>query len=252
MVICLLLALLFPNPHVQPRLVLEHETFVKMLSVRSAKVSERVSKHFSAKGFSKASIERQENCALLCGRSVEARLQSRVLWLLHLNQSHAQIAEAVATCSPILGDKIEQTLKQAVHLLSDITVPQDQIANAFTCSSVFVISAKQNLQPTVQWLLDLGLRQPQVVKIFVYSPEILGFSVAEKSKAVRFLLDLGLSKNQIANVITRCPEILAGTANLKSTVHWLRDFRLTQSHVVKLIAGSPLNSIDQKMQLAFQ
>ena len=155
----------FRTAHVQFGWVPDHE-FTKILGVRSAKVSEEVSKHLSAQGFRKASIERLEKSSLLCGRSVEARLQSRILWLLNLNESQTQVRAAMADCSPILGDEVVPSLKQTVHWLSDFGLSKSELAKAFTtCPTVFIISAKQNLQPTVQWLLDLGLSQRQIVKV---------------------------------------------------------------------------------------
>ena len=247
LVVCLLLvSLLFPTAHVQLGLVPEHEKFAKM---RNAKVSEEVTKHLSAQGLGKAGVERLQKCALLCGKSVEARLQSQIMWMLNFKQSQAQVAEAIATCSPSMGDEVVPILKQTVRWLSDIGLTQDELAKALTtCPSVFVITAKQNLKPTVQWLLDLELRQPQVVKVIISSPQVLGFSVEDKSKAVCFLLDLGLSKNQSANVIARSPDILARTTELKGTVQWLLDFGLTQRQVAGLITASPLNIVDQKIK----
>ena len=88
--VCLLLvSLLLTSVHVQLGLVLEDEKLGKIVRVRSAKVAEGVTNHLSAQGFSKTSIERLQKCALLCGMSVETRLQSRVLWLLNSNQRKA-------------------------------------------------------------------------------------------------------------------------------------------------------------------
>ena len=195
--ICLLVSLLLPSAYVKLGLVPEHE-FAKTFSVRSEKVSEEVAKHLSTQGFSIANIEKLQKCGLLCGKSAEARLQSRILWLLQFNQNKEQVRTVIAL----------PCLKQTVRWLSDMGIAQDDFVKSLTCSSVFVISAKQNLEPTVLWLLDLGLRQPHVVKIIVSSPEIIGFSVVENSKAVRFLMGQGLSRSQSANVIARCPDIL--------------------------------------------
>ena len=161
--VCLILvSLLLPTFHVQLGLVPDHE-LTKMLSVRSEKVSGKVTKHLNAQWFRKASIERLEKCGLLCGKSVEARLQSRILWLLHLNQSQAQVAEALAGCSPRIGDEVVPMLKQTVHWFSDIGMAQDDFVKAMTTySSVFVISASRTCCPQFSGCWIWGLERDKL------------------------------------------------------------------------------------------
>ena len=84
---CFLLSLVFlalwlKNAHVPAVLAPEHEGFAKMVALKSAKVSEQVKSRLSAKGFSTASIDRLQKCTFLCGRSVQTRLEAKILWLL--------------------------------------------------------------------------------------------------------------------------------------------------------------------------
>ena len=182
--IALLVVLLVPRAHVQPVAVPQHEELPKIVAFQSAKVSDEVGRLLSAKGFSTTSVDRMQKCATLAGRSLEAKLQSRVMWLLHLNQSQAQVAEAVATCSPIIfGVHLVAILKQSVQWFLGNGLAQGQLTKVFTTRpSILCSGVEQNLEPTVQWLLDLGLSKRQILKAFVRCPEICCFSIKQNSR----------------------------------------------------------------------
>ena len=245
--ICVLLARLFPSTHVQLTAMPGHEVLATKNVFRNAEVSEEVKSRLSSKGFSKSHIDRLRSCALLCGMSVEARLQSRLSWLFDLNQSRAQIADAIGASSNSIDVKIEEHVKLTVERLLENGLPQDQVASAITTSSV-LSTVDQNLEPTVQWLLDLGLSKKEVLKVIGCSPEILGFDVEWNSKIVQWFVDLGLSKDQVAKVISGFPNVL-GTQliELQKTVQWLLGFGLTQRQAARLMMFSP-RILDQNVK----
>ena len=146
--IALLVALLMPSAHVEPVAVPEHEKIANIVTSSSAKVLEQFKSRLSAKGFSTRNIYRLQRCALLCGQSAEARLQSRIFWLLK-NKTQAQIGEALLSCSPVLGDKLAQNLKQTGKWFSEIGLMQDRVVKSVTtCPLVLCIGIQLNLEPT--------------------------------------------------------------------------------------------------------
>ena len=236
-----LVALLLPYAHVQPIPVHSNEELAKMVFLRGGEVSEVVNARLGQRGFSKANVKRLQKCTLLCGKSVETRFESRVLWFLNQNQSQAQVTQAIATCSrPLLGGKFESHLNRTVHWLSDVGLTKDQVVHAMTaCPSAICVSAMLYIEPIVLSLLDVGLSTRQVVRAISCCPDILDASVEEHSETVQWLLDLGLNKDQTVLTIARCPELLCPGIQSNATVQWLLDFGLMQGQVAKLIRVIP-------------
>ena len=220
-IICLLL-LFLPTAH-----VLKHSS--EMLSFQ--RCSEAARKCLRAQGFSKADVDRLQKCALLCGKNVEARFQSRVLWLLNTNQSKKQVVEDMTACSPSL---------RRMGWQGDPRMDGDQLAKASpNCLAAFC-SPEQNLEPTVHMFLGLGLSQTKVAKLIVCSPEILESSAQEKIKRLQWFLEFGLKKQQVGQIFARNPQILScGAKPLHDSVESLLDFGFTQHQVAKLICFSP-------------
>ena len=204
------------------------------VALRDATVNEESLEHrFFSKGFSPASTNRMLKSAHLIGRCVEAKLASRIQCLLDLNQSHAQIREAIATSSPALGDTLQQDLKPTVQWLFD----QTQVGKATTtCPSIL---CRRSLEPTVLWLLDLGLSQRQVVKVVGCCPAVLVSSAKGKSKVVQRLEDLGLKMAEVATTISRNPEVLGDPSRLHSTLRRLLALGLKESQVAKVLVVFP-------------
>ena len=112
------------------------------VALRGAKVKKELLENcFFARGFSPASTSRMLKSAELSRRCVEAKLESRIQWLLNLNQSQRQIKQLLATSSPALGDTVQKNLKPTVQRLWDLRL-QQQIGKALTaCSSTLSSSA---------------------------------------------------------------------------------------------------------------
>ena len=239
------------------------------IALRGAKVNGVVLENcFFARGFSPAGTSRMLKSAELSRRCVEAKLESRIQWLLDLNQSQRKIKQLIATSSPALDDTVQQNLKPTVQRLWDLRL--QQIGKALTtCSSTFSSSPLQNLETTVLWLLDLGLSCRQVVKVVGSCPEVVDniewfFKLGMTKKQIRkaacafpmifgcsiqddlmpklaFFLALGLTKNQVAKLIATLPHILSYSIekDLKPIVGWFLTLGLTKNQLVKVIAGFP-------------
>ena len=225
-----LVALLVPRAYVQlgPR---PEREIANMIASSSAKVSEQVKSRLSAKGFSTASIDGLQKSAQLCGTNLQAKLRSKIFWLLNLNHPRSQIAKAIATRSS----------EEAVQWLSEIGMAKKEVAKAIrTCPSVFCSTVEQNLELTVEWLLDVGLSHRQIVRIITSSPQTLEFSVEESNETLQLLLDRGVKKDKVAQIFARNPEILGFAVKpLHDSVEWLLDFGFTEAQIAKLIVSFP-------------
>ena len=130
------------------------------VALRGAKVNgELLENRFFARGFSPASTSRMLKSAELSRRCVEAKLESRIQWLLNLNQSRRQIKQLLATSSPALGDNAQKNLKPTVQRPWDLRM-QQQIGNTLTiCSFTLSSSALENLESIgIHCAVALGFR----------------------------------------------------------------------------------------------
>ena len=218
---------------------LETTDFTQIASaLRSSTATEELKSKLRAKGFGRGSIERMLKCADLSSKCLEARLDSSIQWLSNMGHSQAQVAAAIATCSPVLGYSTEQNLRRTRWRLLDPGFSYDQAAKAATTSPLLVCSsALQNLEPTVQWLLDLGLSSKSVVDVIRRSPNLLGYSLEWNKQNVQSLLDFGLAFDQCARVMASCPEMLS--SELKGMVQWFLELGLKQGQLVRLIVSFP-------------
>ena len=241
------------------------------IALRGAKVNrELLENRFFARGFSPASTSRMLKSAELSKGCVEAKLESRIQWLLNLNQSRRQIKQLIATSSPALGDTVQKNLKPTVQRLWDLRLQQQQVEKALTiCPSTLSSSALQNLEATVLWLLDLELSCRQVVKVVGSCPEVVdnmewffkqGMTKNQIRKAacafpmifgcsirddimpkLDFFLALGLTKNQVSKLIATLPHILSYSIEkkLKPKVGWFLALGLTKNQLAKVVASFP-------------
>ena len=227
-----------------------------------------------ARGFSPASTDCMLKSAHLSGRCVEAKLESRIFYLLNLNRSQSQIREVIAKSFPALSHTLQKNLKQTMRWLSNLGLEQQQLGKAISnCPSILCSSALENLEAAVLWLFDLGLSQRQAVKVVCCCPEVLdqgkpnmerflklGMTKNQIRKAacafpmilscsiqedllpkLEWFLGLGLTKTQVAKLIAIVPQILAWSIeqNLKPKVKWFLHLRMAQDQIAKLIAAFP-------------
>ena len=256
-----------------PLLMPDKRDFCVVLSGATV-TQESMEYRFLARGFSPASASRILKSAHFSGRCIEAKLESRILHLLNLNQSQSQIEEGIATSSPALGDTLQRDLKRTGQRLSNLGLEQQQVGKAISNSpSILCSSVLQNLEDTVLWLLDLGFSNIQVVKVVSCCPEILdvgnphmewfhklGMTTNQIRKAacafpmifgcsvqedlmpkLEWFLGLGLTKNEIAKLTTTLPRIFAYNIeeNLKPKVEWFLQLGMTSEQVAKLVAAFP-------------
>ena len=207
--------------------------------VLMSETARREIKHFlSEQGFRQASIQRMQKSALLCGKCAEAKLQSRIHWLLKVDRRPSEVAAAIEACLPVLGSSLYPNLNVTQQRLLDFGLPWNQASKApRTFPSVLSSSAEPNLMPIVKWLLDLGLSSRQVVRATRCCPEVLGFSVEWISKNVKSFVDLGLERLQVAKIIAKCPDILS--TDVRNMARWLLDFGLTKRQSAKMISSYP-------------
>ena len=227
-----------------------------------------------SRGFSPSSSSIMLKSARLSEGCAGAKFESRILYLLTLDQNQFEIREALETSFPALGDTLQKNLKQTASL-SNLGLEQQQIGKVITISpSILSSSTLQNLEATLRWLLDFGLSHRQVVNVVGCCPEVLdvgklnmewfvklGMTKKQIRKAVRafpmifgcsiqedllpkldWFLALGLTKKQIAKLIATLPHILNYSVeiNLKPKVEWFFQLGIPQAQVAKLIAAFPL------------
>ena len=248
------------------------------VALRGAMVKDKLLENrLLAKGFSPASTSRMLKSAHLMGKCVKAKLESRIQWLLDLNQNLAPIQEVIATSCPSVGDTTLQKNQQEVHLVSDLGLDQKEVRGVIAaCPSICLCSIDivlQNLERSVLWLLDLGLSHKQVVKVVGCFPEVLhagnstmewffklGMTKNQFRKAagafplifacsiqedlnpkLDFFVALGLPTKNIAKLFTTLPHILAYSVdkNLKPNVEWFLKLGLTKNQIAKVIDMFP-------------
>ena len=202
-----------------------------------------------ARGFSPASINRMLKSAHLSGRCVEAKLESRTLFLLSLNESQSQIRDAIAKSSPALGGALQKNLKQKVQWRSNLD-DQQQVGKAIaTTPSILCSNALQNLEETSLWLLDLGLSHRQAAKVVKRCPAI----VDSGKPHMEWFFRLGMTKNQIRKAVCAFPLILSCSIqeDLMPKLDWFLGLGLTKKQVAKLTATLPHSlaySIDKNLK----
>ena len=216
---------------------LDAERFIRMVAVKESAATD-LKRDMNAKGFGKAGSQRLQKCARLTGKCFEAKLCSRIQWLLNLNQSQSQLANAIAPCSPLLDR--QKTLEQTRRWLLDSRLAPDQVERVSVVFPLLVASSiEQNLAPTVQWLLDLGLSKRQVVKVIRCYPQALGSTIERSAEQFQDLLDLGLTKKQTLKILVMYPDILGQNKESCEAVRWLHDFGMTEGQIARLISRSP-------------
>ena len=208
--------------------------------LRGEAARHRFKRFLHATGFEQASIKYMQKCAILSGKCAEAKLQSRIHWLLNEDQRPLKVAKAVAVAgsSTLLGS-LDHNINIARQWLLEFGVPPKHAAKATTMfPSILCRSVERGLVPFVQWLLNLGLSTRQVVRAIRCCPEVLGCSIDWKSENIHKLVDLvGLSKVQVVKVVAGCPEILS--TDVSDTVQWFLDLGLTTGQLAKMISVHP-------------
>ena len=224
-------------------------------SLAAALQGEDVKSCLRGKGFSPDSIKRMLKSAHLSGKCFEARLCSRIQWLLSLSQEPTQIAEAISTCSPAFGQTLQQRLELTQQRFVNVKFAHDFLGKAIIrFPSIHGITSEYNLEPLVQRLLDLGLSKRQVVKAIKSSPEV-NYGIKDHFETTRQLLDLGFSTTQLAQVVAESPEILYSPFLLKEFLQWLLDFGFARGLITRLVRSCPRilcfsieGSLKRKMQ----
>ena len=203
-----------------------------------------------SRGFSPAYTNRMLKSARLSEQCAEAKLASRILYLLNLNHSQTQIREALATSSPALGDNLQKNLKQTVQWLWNLGLEQQEVGQVIAIfPSLLGSSALQNLEATVLWLLDMGLSHRQVVNVVGCCPEVF----AAGRPHMEWLVKLGMTKNQIKKAVCAFPMIFGCSIqeDLLPKLDWFSALGLTKKQIAKLIATLPhilTHCIEKKLE----
>ena len=202
-----------------------------------------------SRGFSPSSSSIMLKSARLSEGCAGAKFESRILYLLTLDQNQFEIREALETSFPALGDTLQKNLKQTASL-SNLGLEQQQIGKVITISpSILSSSTLQNLEATVLWLLDLGLSHRQVVNVVGCCPEVLDVGKLN----MEWLITLGMTKKQIRKAVCAFPKVLGCSIqeDLMPKLDWFSALGLTKNQIAKLTAVLPhvlAYSIEQKFK----